>query len=658
MVLGKCRKLILTPSRHCTLQEEFMHLLQQGYIGNLTLRNRIKFASTTTCFCSKEGRATEQEKKWLEERAKGGVGLVTTGMAHVTPWGRLNPNMLGGWDDSFIADFRELADAIHSGGAKACLSIVHCGRYAYRKDELTDASSVPTQIMTRAAPHQLSEIEIGELVNAFGDTARRAKQAGFDAVEVCACAGYLLSSFLSPWTNRRTDQYGGSLENRARFSLEVVNNIRAKAGKTFPLVFRMCGDEIMPEGSSREDLRNVAKMLQEAGVDAISITVGWHESTIPVITPEISYGHWLCLAEGIKSTTEIPTMMAYRLPYGVAEKAIKEGIIDFWEASRAFIADPELAKKLAEDRPEDIIPCICCCQGCYDSVFRGRPIWCVVNPRASREGDPEYALKPAVERKKVVIIGGGPAGMEAAIVASMRGHEVTLFEKETQLGGNLLVCSVPPFKSEFDHLTRYLFAQLHKQGITVKLNKEATTQLSKVREADAVILATGASPLLPDIPGAEGKNVFTASDVLKERKEVGNRVIIVGGGMVGCETAEYLVKKGKNVTLLEMYDKFARDMGPTLRWRLLARLKEGGVRFETGVNVTRIRENGVEGLRNSRSEFFDGDDIILAVGMKSNDVLAEKLKTKVPELYQVGDSLQPRKLGEAMWEAYIAALKV
>ncbi|UCG65269.1 MAG: FAD-dependent oxidoreductase [Deltaproteobacteria bacterium] len=635
-----------------------MMLLEEGYIGNLCLRNRVKFASTTTCFCTKEGRVTEQEKRWLEERAKGGVGLVTTGISHVTPWGRLVPNMLGGWDDSFIADFRELAEAIHSGGAKACLSIGHCGRYTYRREELTDASSVPTRIMTRAEPRQLSETEIAELVRAFGETARRAKVAGFDAVEVCACAGYLLSSFLSPWTNTRTDQYGGSLENRARFSSEVVDAIKSKTGKEFPLVFRMCGDELMPEGSSPEELTNVAKMLEETGVDALSLTVGWHESTVPAITGEIARGHWLYLAERIKKVVKIPTMMAYRVTHTEADKAINAGIIDLWEASRPFIADPEIPQKLAENRPEDIIPCICCCQGCYDNVFQGRPIWCVVNPRAGRESDPEYAIKPAVDRKKVVVIGGGPAGMEAAVIAAKRGHEVTLLEKEDELGGNLQVASIPPFKSDFGDLNRYFVGQMEKQGVLFKLSHEATAQAPEVREADALILATGASPLLPDILGIEGKNVVTALDVLMGMKEVGNGVIIVGGGMVGCETAELLSKKGKNVTVLEMLDRMAGDMGPTLRWRLLSRLREAGVRLETGVEVIRFREDGVEVLRKEQSEFFQADDIILAVGMKSNDGLAQALKAEVPQLYQVGDSLQPRKLGEAMQEAYYVAAKL
>jgi 2,4-dienoyl-CoA reductase-like NADH-dependent reductase (Old Yellow Enzyme family)/thioredoxin reductase len=638
--------------------EAEMMLLEEGYIGKLRLRNRIKFASTTTCFCTKEGRVTEQEKKWLEERAKGGIGLVTTGMAHVTSWGRLNPRVLGGWDDSFIADFRDLAQAIHSGGAKACLSLVHCGRYSYRQDELRDASSVPTRIMTRAEPQQLSEREIAEIVKAFGETAGRAKEAGFDAVEVCACAGYLLSSFLSPWTNKRSDKYGGSLENRARFSLEVVDAIKSQAGKDFPVVFRMCGDELMPKGNGPEDLKRVATILEEAGIDALSLTVGMHESTVPAITGEIAHGHWLYLAEGIKKVVKLPTMMAYRVRHGEAEKAISDGLVDFWEASRPFIADPEIPMKLAENRPEDIVPCICCCQGCYDSVFQGRPIWCVVNPRAGRESDPEYTLEPSGDRKKVLVIGGGPAGMEAAMVSSMRGHHVTLLERQDELGGTLPVAGIPPFKSDFLDLNRYLVGQVETRGITVKTNHEATAHSPELGESDAVILATGASPLFPDIPGVSGKNVVTASDVLSGKREVGNNVIIVGGGLVGCETAEFLRKKGKTVTVLEMLEKLATDMGPTLRWRLLYRLKEAGARLETGVKVIGMTDTGVDTERNGQRESFRGDTIVLAVGMKSNDALAQELKAKGPALYQVGDALEPRKLGEAIQEAYHVAAKL
>lgn len=632
-----------------------MNLLQEGQIGSLHLKNRIKFASTTTCYCTEEGRVSENEKKWLEARAKGGIGLVTTGIAHVTSWGRLNPHMMGGWDDSFIEDFRELAASIHSGGAKSCLSIGHCGRYTYRKDELVDASTLKTRIMTRSEPRQLSVMEIADLVKAFGQTARRAKEGGFDALEVCGCAGYLLSSFLSPWSNRRTDKYGGSLENRARFALEVVDEIKARTDKTFPVIFRMCSDELMPEGNGPEDMKKVAKMFEEAGVDAISLTVGMHESQVPAISGEVQRGQWLHLAEGIKKELNIPSMMAYRVTHREAERAFSQGIIDFWEASRSFIADPEIPLKLQENRPEDIVPCICCCQGCYDSVFRGLPIWCVVNPRAGRENNPEYAIKPATKKKKVLVLGGGPAGMEAAIIASERGHDVTLLEKEPELGGNLSVSSIPPFKNDFSDLTRYLTGQMKKRGIAVKLNQEATAESEEIGEADAVILATGAGPIVPDIPGAGGGNVVTALDVLMGRKEVGDRVIIIGGGMVGCETAEYLMAKGKQVILLEMLDKMAKDMGPTLRWGLLSRLAKGGVRAEAGVEVTEIRDNGVEAICKEKKEFFEANDVILAVGMTPNDGLAQELKAKAPEFYHVGDALKPRKMGEALQEAYHAA---
>jgi 2,4-dienoyl-CoA reductase (NADPH2) len=635
-----------------------MRLLEDCNIGNLHLKNRIKFASTTTCYCSEDGRITEDEKRWLEARAKGDVGLVTTGIAHVTSWGRLNPNMLGGWDDSFIEDFRELASSIHSGGAKACLSIGHCGRYTYRKEELTDAFSVPTKIMTCTKPRQLSIPDIAELVEAFGETARRAKDGDFDAVEVCGCAGYLLASFLSPWTNRRADPYGGSLEKRARFSVEVIKAIKSRTGREFPLIFRMCADELMPEGNSPEELRNAAKMFEEAGTDALSLTVGWHESQVPAISSEIPKGHWLYLAEGMKKEVKIPVMMAYRVSHIEAEKAVKDGVIDLWEASRPFIADPDIPKKLAESRPEDIVPCICCCQGCYDSVFRDLPIWCVVNPKSGRENNPEYVIKPAVDRKKVLIIGGGPAGMEAAIVAAMRGHEVILFEKEGQLGGNLLTASVPPFKSNFADLTEYFVGQIEKRGITVKLNHEVSAQSQELNDADAVILATGASPILPDMPGVDSENVVTATEVLMERKEVGNSIVIVGGGLVGCETAEFLNNMGKNVTVLEMLDKMARDMGPTLRWRILSRLRQGGVRLESGVEVLQIKDNGVETLCKGQRKFFKAENTILAVGMKSEDRFAQKLKANVPIFYQIGDCVKPRKLTEAIQEAYYAAVKL
>lgn len=635
-----------------------MRILEEGRIGNLRLRNRTKFASATTCFCTEEGRVTEREIKWLEERARGGIGLVTTGIAHVTPWGRLNPNMLGGWDDSFIEDFRRLADAIHVGGAKACLSMGHCGRYTHSKTEVRDASSVATRIMTRTEPAALGAEEIAGLVRAFGDTARRAKTAGFDAVEVCACAGYLLASFLSPWTNRRTDQYGGSLENRARFCLEVIDAIRTEVGQDMPILVRMCADELMPEGNGPEDLKRVATMFEQAGVAALSFTVGWHESMVPAITGEVPRGHWLYLAEGMKKTVKIPIMMAYRVMETEAEEAMKNGIIDFWEAARSFIADPEIPNKLAANRPQEIVPCICCCQGCYDNVFKGKPIHCIVNPRAGRESDPAYGMAPAVQKKKVAIIGGGPAGMEAAVIAARRGHTATLYEQKGELGGNLLAASAPPYKMDFGDLSRYYATKLKSEGVTVRLGKEVLPDSPEFKGTDVVILATGASPLIPAIPGVDGKNVVTAVDVLSGKKKPGANVVIVGGGLVGTETAEYLSKKGSQVTVLEMLDKIAGDMGATIRWRHLIRLKEGGVKVVTGATVTGIGEKGVEVTRKGEKEFYPAEQVILAAGMKSNAKLAATLKANVPALFLVGDALEPRKLGEAIQEGYCAAVKI
>jgi 2,4-dienoyl-CoA reductase (NADPH2) len=636
----------------------FEHLLQPGQIGKMVVKNRMKFASTTSNFANHDGTVNEREINFIAERAKGGAGMVTVGGAYPHPLGKGYVGQLGASDDKFIPGLRRLAQAVRDNGAKSVCQIMHTARYAHPKEygigEMpVGPSAIQSPLRKFGECRALTKEEIKELVKLYGQAARRIKEAGFDAVEMRAHGGYLGASFLSPWSNKRTDEYGGSLENRARFVLEFIGEVRKNVGDDYPLIFRLNASELMEGGNTEEDLRRVAMMIEDAGINALSITVGWHESPIPSITNEVPPGKWLYLAEGMKKVLKIPVMMAYRLSKPeLGERAIAEGKLDFWEMCRPMLADPYLPTKVAEGRPGDIAPCVACNQGCMSKIFDDEPICCMINPRVGQEGNPIYQIKPTEKPKKVFVIGGGPGGLEAAKTAALRGHAVTLFEKEDKLGGQLVIASLPTHKQELNLTREYLIRQVEKSGAKVRLGREATAMIIEEEKPDAVIVATGILPLIPRIRGTDRSNVISAEDVLWDKREVGEKVVVIGGEMVGCETAELLADKGKKVTVVRRGPKMAVKVGPVQRGRLLTRLREKGVTLMPGVqSYEEITDEGMTLIdKDGNKQTLKADTIVLAVGAKGNKSLAEKLEGKVPALYLVGDCIEPRDIMAAIDE--------
>ncbi|MCK4964087.1 MAG: FAD-dependent oxidoreductase, partial [Dehalococcoidia bacterium] len=474
--------------------------------------------------------------------------------------------------------------------------------------------------------------------------------AGFDAVELHCGIGYLISRFLSPCTNKRTDEYGGSLENRMRFLLEIIASSKRKAGSDYPLLCRISADEFMEGGHTLEDTKKLIPILEGEGVHCLDVGAGWHECRTPLVHMSVPRGAFVYLAEEIKKVAKIPVVAAYRINDPIlADKIIAEGRADLIGMGRALIVDPELPNKAREGRLEEIRPCIACGH-CLDVVMLGAPLACAVNPQVGKEA--EYTSVPAKTPKKVFVIGGGPAGMEAAAGAAERGHQVTLFEKGDRLGGNLLLAAVPSYKWELSNLTNYLETQLRKSGAQISLNQEVTEETIAEGKPDVVVIATGAIPRIPDIPGIDGGNVVTALEVLGGNKEVGDRVVIVGGGMIGCEVAEHLAEKGKQVTILEMLERIGIDIGMTTRWVIMQRLRNAGIRMETKAKAEKLTDKGVVASRDGSTEFFAADSIVVAMGLVPQNELYRRLEAKGTKCYSIGDCNEAQKILQAIEDGH------
>ncbi|MCJ7655137.1 MAG: FAD-dependent oxidoreductase, partial [Dehalococcoidia bacterium] len=636
----------------------FPKLFQPGRIGSLELKNRLVMPPMATNYALKDGSVTQRQIDYYEERAKGGVGLVIVEISCVdSTSGKGAAKQIAIDDDRFIPGLSKLAEAIRRHGAKAAIQIHHAGRQTSAK--LTGNQPVaPSPIPAPGGeqPRELTPSEIATLVDRFAEAAERAKKAGFDGVEIHGAHGYLISEFLSPLSNRRQDAYGGSVENRARFLLEVIEAIRKRVGRSYPVWCRLSAMEIGVEGGiTLEETQVVAQLAEKAGVDAIHVSA--HQigpaRRPPMAQPPCIF---VPLAEGVKKVVSIPVIVVGRIPPELGEGVLRDGKADFISIGRALLADPHLPQKVAMGRMEDITPCICCLT-CLDSVsWRREGVCCVVNPTLGRER--EYELKPAESPRKVVVVGGGPGGMEAARVAALRGHKVVLFDDGDELGGQLLLAAKPPFKDTIGTFRRYLVGQITKLGVELRLRQRFTAEVLNELKPDVVVLATGVSPFIPQIPGIQSKKVLQANEVLTGA-ETGERVVVIGGELVGCETALYLVERGKKVTIMRRGPKLATKVHHFIREPLLGRLRFKGVSMLTGVEYEEITEAGVV-IRTGTGErkLVEADTVVLAAGAVPNTELLAALQGKVARVFSVGDCAEPRGIREAVEEGYRAGLDI
>ena len=664
---------------------EFVKLFEPITINTLTVKNRIVMPAMGLLFTD-DFMFNERYQAYFRERAEGGVGLMIMGPLAIDLVG-CAPYMPALFDDRNISTFKSfIKDVKKRTGVVVGTQLFHMGRYAYSfvtgKQPIAP-SPVPSRL-TGETPREMTKEDIEIIQEAFVTAAVNAVEAGFEYIEPVGCTGYLISQFLSPFTNRRTDEYGGSLENRMRFGIEVTEKIRKAVGPDFCLGMRIAGHDFMEGGNTNREAALFAAALEKKGLDAVNVTGGWHETRIPQLTSNVPPGAYVYLARGIKEAVSIPVFASNRLGDPVlAEKTLRSGAADMICWGRPLIADPELPNKIKEGRLSEIVSCISCNQGCFDAVFAGQAVHCVLNPRVGKEA--EWTVEPAKKKKNILVAGGGPAGMEFALVAAGRGHQVTLFEAQNELGGQINLATVPPGKNEFTKIVTSMKNRMAASGVTVRTGTPLTKEIVDAEKPDLVVAATGAEPITPPIPGIDKPHVVGAWDVLADRiPDIGDDVVIIGGSATGCETAHYLASQEmmdydtfsflmyhnaedpvyamellhrtqRRITVVDMVDRLANNVGRTARWSLMKSLRLSGVELRPSTQVKEITDDGVVVESDKGTETIPADTVIIAVGATPMKTLANELSSTNVPVVVIGDAAEPRKIEDAIREGFLEA---
>ncbi|WP_366028361.1 FAD-dependent oxidoreductase [Rhodoferax sp.] len=636
----------------------FPKLFQPGLVGSMEVRNRIIGSPMERNYCTAEGRITQRYIDYMEARARGGVGMMYTEATYVDPRGKGREFQMGLYDDDLIPQLERLVAAVHKHGGRVGPELNFGGRVVHPEVsglESRAPSAVPYEGAGGWSPRPLDHASIAELVERFGSAARRAAEAGCDFIGIHGAHGYLLSQFMSPYCNKRDDGYGGDLAGRMRFPLEVIAAIRRSIDKDMPVVFRISGDEHQNNGLTLADVCAIAPHLVAAGVNLIDVSAGMYETNWWITQPmEMKQGVLAPLAEEVRKHVDVPVSVSGRITDpSVAEHLLESGVSDFVTLGRALHADPEFPNKARAGRLADICTCIACNQGCSDMHARGLPIVCLVNTTTGRER--EYAIRPAAAKKRIVVIGGGPAGLESARVLALRGHQVTVFERDHEPGGQLLLSRLVPGREELAGHLPWLVNEAMRAGVRLELGVDATAEIALAERPDLIIVATGSAPGLPAIPGIMDSPVVDPYEIL--RRPVGGigRALVIGGGIRGVGVARVLAEKGIEVVLVDVARELATDIASRSRRFQVAALRERA-------NVTVHLGTTVEALGEREAVLWNGQELTtltaIDIVVPTRTLLpvtkvADELYSRdgMPEIFLLGDCVQPRTALEAIHDA-------
>lgn len=662
-------------------------------VNKLELKNRVVMSPMSVGH-TVDGFITDDTIEFYKKRAKGGVGLII--FANMQ-WDRVRFNPSHGamvTDEKYIPKLKELTDAMHENGSRIFAQLMHTGRCASRAtirgEQAVAPSAIPGRYTGFEMPRELTVEEIHEFIKWQAESAVICQKAGFDGVELETNSGYLYGQFWSPATNHRTDEYGGSLENRNRFMVETLSAMREAVGPDFPITLRVSGADFIEGGCTGEDIAEICEILDKTGyVDAFSIAAGWHESAVPLITMEVPHGGWAYLGRQIKARVKTPVAQGMRMNPVLAEELVERGDFDAIVMGRPFLADPELVNKAMEGRHDEIRPCVGCNAKCIDAVMSGKNCGCIGNYECNREQelmDENGQLPSEVKSENpenILVIGAGPAGMEFARVAALRGHKVTIWEKRNRTIGLSMYAATPPRRYDIRYIGQWLERECRRLGVEIILNKDASSEdiAAAAKEYDRVVLACGSKASIPPIPRDEAMPIYHAWDVFEGKARLGKNVVVIGGGDVGVEVAMYigeigtisaeqlrfmmiynaepeaklkqLLNKGvHNVAVVEMGKKFAPDINPGSRWSIIARTKQLGVKMLKETRVIEITGDGVVVENEKGRMTLPADTVVIAAGAKPNTDLYEALKDKVEKLDCIGDAVQVARISAAVESAY------
>ncbi len=646
------------------MSDKYRALFQPIKIGKLEIKNRLSVPPMATGFAAEGGGVSDRLIKYHEARAKGGFGLIIVEVTAVDgDRGLGSGHQLCLHDDNLIPGFKRLADAVHKYGARIAIQLYHPGRCTFPffigNKQPVAPSAVPDPIV-RQMPQALTIPEIKDMVEKYAQAARRAQEAGCDAAEIHGAHGYLVAQFMSAYANKRTDGYGGGPESFLRFPLEIVKRARELVGPDFPLLFRISGEEVVQLGRTVPESIEMMKQLVAAGIDAADVSIGVYESGhLTSAPPDMPEGFNAETSSQFKQALNVPVLVTGRINNpDIAREIISSGKADIVHIGRQSLTDPDWPAKVRDGREQDIVRCLSCNEGCIEGLaFWLRPsITCVQNLAVGREE--QYSRPETSSPKKVLIAGAGPGGLEAARTAALRGHTIILYEKEGYLGGQVKLAAIPPSKSVYQEVAQSRIKAIHELGVHIQCGQALTADAVREIKPDVLIIATGSDSSIPNIPGINSKKVISARRALTS-EEVGPCVLVIGGGLVGCETADYLAGKDMSVTIVEMLKHTARDIGPAARFFLRRRLQEKQVLILTQSTVKSIDEDyAIIDTPGGQQRLGPFDTIVMATGAVPVNSLGEQVKGIVPEVYVIGDACKPGKILAAVEQAGDIALKL